>query len=76
MNVVKSGQSEDFKPLAMIHHLVTGLKAFFTQATYDTLNVLRESCGGAGFSAYSGFSQLIGDYAAKVSYEGDNTVML
>ena len=38
--------------------------------------MLRESCGGAGFSALSGLPTLQLDYAAKVSYEGDNTVML
>ena len=38
--------------------------------------MLRESCGGAGFSAFSGLPVLQLDYAAKVSYEGDNTVML
>jgi hypothetical protein len=55
---------------------VSGLKAYFTQNTYETLNMLRESCGGAGFSAFSGLPTLQLDYAAKVSYEGDNTVML
>jgi acyl-CoA oxidase len=36
---------------------------------------MREACGGAGFSAFSGIPYLQGDYAAKVAYEGDNTVM-
>lgn len=74
--LIKDGGSENFKPLAVIHHLVSGLKAFFTQNTYETINTMREACGGAGFSAYSGIPYLQGDQAAKVAYEGDNTVML
>lgn len=74
--MISSGVSENFKPLAIIHHLVSGLKAFFTQNTYELINRMRESCGGAGFSSYSGLPYLQCDYAAKAAYEGDNTVML
>jgi len=37
--------------------------------------VLRQACGGAGFSAWSGLPGLITDQAPKVTYEGDNIVM-
>lgn len=37
---------------------------------------MREACGGAGFSQFSALPYLLTDYAAKVAYEGDNTVML
>jgi acyl-CoA oxidase len=30
ISMIQSGASENFKPLAVIHHLVSGLKAFFT----------------------------------------------
>lgn len=74
--MLTSGQSDDFKPLAVIHHLVSGLKAYFSKNTYETINRMRESCGGAGFSLLSGLPAIMKDYAAKVTYEGDNTVMM
>lgn len=75
MESLKKG-SEDFKPLKVIHHLISGLKANFTQNTFETITKLRESCGGAGFLAASGLPILVTEYSAQVTYEGDNTVML
>jgi len=46
--------SEDFKPLKILHHFSSGLKAFYTWQIYNSIGVLREACGGAGFSAFSG----------------------
>ncbi|CDW76918.1 acyl-coenzyme a oxidase [Stylonychia lemnae] len=68
--------SDNFKPLKVIHHLVSGLKANYTQNSYETMSKLRESCGGAGYLSSSGLPSLIQEYAAQVTYEGDNTVML
>jgi acyl-CoA oxidase len=50
--LITSG-SEDFRPIKVIHHLASGLKAFCTINAYDIINKMREACGGAGFSAYS-----------------------
>ena len=36
---------------------------------------IRQSLGGAGYSAWSGIPYLIDDYSPEVTYEGDNTVM-
>lgn len=69
-------ENEDYSQLAYIHHLLSGLKAVYTQQTYNTLSMLRESCGGAGFSSYSGLPIIVKDHSAQVAYEGDNTVMI
>lgn len=36
---------------------------------------MRQACGGAGFSAWSGLPALVFDYAPHTTFEGDNTVM-
>jgi len=42
---------------------------------YDGIDLIRQNCGGAGFSAWSGLPQHYFDYAPVPTYEGDNTVM-
>jgi len=37
--------------------------------------LIRQSLGGAGYSAWSGIPYLIEDYSPEVTFEGDNTVM-
>lgn len=37
--------------------------------------MIRQSLGGAGYTAWSGLPALIEDYSPTVTYEGDNTVM-
>jgi len=51
------------------------MKSLFTQTTNDGLLSIRQSIGGAGYSAWSGIPYLIDDYSACVTFEGDNTVM-
>ena len=69
---VKKG---DFKMLDLCHHLSSGFKSFFTQIAFEGLETIRQSCGGAGFSAHSGLPLIVTDYAPNVTFEGDNTVM-
>ena len=66
----------NFKPLKVIHHFASGLKAYNTSTVHDNLTVLREACGGTGFHAFSGLPYLINEHAAYVAFEGDNTVMI
>lgn len=58
-----------------MHHLTSGMKSIFTQACMDGLLVVRQSVGGAGYSAWSNLPYLVDDVSAIVTYEGDNTVM-
>ena len=51
INDIKEG---DFGKLDILHHLSSGFKASFTRIAYDGIDTIRQSCGGAGFSAFSG----------------------
>lgn len=68
--------SENYKPLKIIHHFASGLKAFYTNSVSSTLTVLREACGGTGFHQYSGLPYLSTEHSAYIHFEGDNTVMI
>jgi hypothetical protein len=70
------GGSEDYSPMKILHHFISGLKAFNTNKIHSTLNMLRESCGSVGYHAYSGLPYLCNEHAAYVAFEGDNTVMI
>jgi len=56
--------SDNFKPLKVLHHLIAGLKALYSQTTFETISRLREACGGAGFLASSGLPYLVQEYSA------------
>lgn len=66
----------DFSKLDILHHLSAGFKAVYTKITYEGIDTVRQACGGAGFSAYSGLPSLQIEYAPNTTFEGDNTVML
>jgi len=65
----------DFGMMDLMHHLTSGGKSLFTQDCNDSLYTIRQSLGGAGYSAWSGIPLLIEDYSPEITYEGDNTVM-
>ena len=58
-----------------MHHLSSGFKSLCTQRAMDGLMQIRQSIGGAGYSAWSGIPSIVSDFSAAVTYEGDNTVM-
>jgi acyl-CoA oxidase len=43
-------KSENFENLELLHHYASGFKAFFCDMSHSALEVIRQSCGGAGFS--------------------------
>jgi len=51
------------------------MKAVYTQETLDSMLIIRQSLGGAGYSAWSGIPRQIEEYSPLVTLEGDNTVM-
>lgn len=73
--LMKAVATGDFKGLDMMHHISAGFKACFTRITYDGIDLIRQSCGGAGFSAFSGLPLIQSDFAPNTTLEGDNTVM-
>lgn len=68
--------TEKFDLLEPIHHLISGMKAVFSQITNDGLYTIRQSLGGAAYTAWSGIPYMIDEFNATVTFEGDNTVML
>lgn len=68
-------KEDNFKLLDELHHWTSGLKAQFTQMTYEGVDIVRQSCGGAGFHVWSGLPQIFSDWSPNVTLEGDNTVM-
>ena len=71
----KDALNSDFKLLDVVHHLTSGMKSVFTQECWDSLILIRQSLGGAGYSAWSGIPHLIENYSPSTTFEGDNTVM-
>ena len=59
-----------------MHHYTAGMKALFTQDTFDHNIQMRQAIGGAGYSAWSNLPRAIEDFSPYVTFEGDNTVML
>lgn len=59
-----------------LHVTSAGLKAFSTWFCLDALEKCRQTMGGHGYSAYSSFPSLIGDFAVQCTWEGDNTIMM
>lgn len=62
--------------LPLLHHYSSGMKAVYSQENVDHLFVIRQSIGGAGYSAWSGIPRIIEGTTATVTFDGDNTVML
>ena len=55
--------------------MTSGLKSIYSQMVYESIDIIRTNCGGAGYSAWSGLTQQFYDYSPVPTYEGDNTVM-
>lgn len=52
-----------------------GMKAVSTRFANDTIQVCREACGGAGYMAENGLTELRRDADVFATFEGDNTVL-
>lgn len=61
--------------LGPMHTILSGLKALWCTNAYEGIKVIRECCGAAGFSNYSGLPSLIDVVSAYVTLEGDSVVM-
>ncbi|KAL9655566.1 hypothetical protein ABK040_002233 [Willaertia magna] len=62
--------------LQEIHALSAGFKAILTWDTQNYLQVVRELCGGHGYSAYNRLGTLREDHDIFQTFEGDNTVLI
>ena len=75
VQLVENIANDDYKLIDPLHHFTSGMKSVFTQEAMDSLILIRQSLGGAGYSAWSGIPYLIEDYSPSPTFEGDNTVM-
>lgn len=73
--LMKDIETKKFGLLEICHHYSSGMKSVYTQSAMDGLVSIRQSLGGAGYSAWSGIPRLIEDYSPNPTFEGDNTVM-
>lgn len=68
-------QNKDFSLLQECHVYLAGAKSFYTQWCSNGLNVCMQSCGGHGYSQYSGIPYLIQTFAPNTILEGENTML-
>ncbi len=47
---IKQGK---FKTLDLLHHFTSGLKSLYSTMAYESIDMIRTNCGGAGYSAWS-----------------------
>ncbi|KAI8084666.1 acyl-CoA dehydrogenase/oxidase C-terminal [Halteromyces radiatus] len=57
------------------HATSAGLKAFCTWNCLNAIEQCRQSCGGHGYSAYTGLAAMYQDFAVQCTWEGDNTIL-
>jgi len=76
VELMKGMDNGEFDRLDVMHHLLAGYKAIFSDRIVAMVEIARKSCGGAGYSAWSGFPNLFFNTSPVPTYEGDNTVML
>ncbi|XP_063220753.1 peroxisomal acyl-coenzyme A oxidase 3 [Bacillus rossius redtenbacheri] len=59
-----------------IHAMVSSSKPLLTWTCLAAIQACREACGGHGYLKASGLSELRDGHDAKVTYEGDNSVLM
>ena len=65
----------DFSLIQETHSNLSFSKGLFSELGQDGMEILRRSMGGHGTSYYSGVPQLMNEYVAHNTHEGENTVM-
>lgn len=67
--------NNDFSLLKETHSTLCFSKCLFSEIIQDGMEILRRSMGGHGTSYYSGVPQVMNEYIAHNTHEGENTVM-
>ncbi|GLH03761.1 Probable peroxisomal acyl-coenzyme A oxidase 1 [Gryllus bimaculatus] len=62
--------------VAEIHAMVSACKPLITWTCSSAIQECREACGGNGYLKASGLGDLRNNHDAKVTYEGDNNVLV
>ena len=69
-------KKNDFSLMQPLHALLSGCKAVFTSNMLSGMERARQSCGGHGYSSYSGIPLIMQEASPMATYEGENTVLL
>lgn len=65
----------DWTNLLELHTITCGLKAFSSEIASEGVEIARRACGGHGYLASSGLSNLYVDLLPVVTVEGENTIL-
>lgn len=68
-------RNDDFSLMDVMHHLLSGYKVIFTDWTHFGVDIIRQNCGGAGFTAHSGLPEIFAENSPLPVFEGDNVVL-
>lgn len=69
-------ENKDFSRMDSLHHVLAGFKSIYSEETLARMEAARRACGGAGYNAFSGFTNLLANTSPVPTYEGDNVMML
>lgn len=67
---------QNFSKLDVLHHLLAGFKAYYSEEVLSGVEKCRRSTGGAGYGSFTGFKEIHTQVSPIPTYEGDNTLML
>lgn len=68
-------KNNDFSLLNPMHTILAGLKTLVCNNSLEATKLVRETCGAAGFSKFSGIGNSLEFLSAYVTLEGDYVVM-
>jgi acyl-CoA oxidase len=63
-------EHENFSLMNETHACLCLGKAFYTETTFNGMEICRKACGGHGFSHYSGMPAIIFEYSSNLTMEG------
>ncbi|CAG9334089.1 unnamed protein product [Blepharisma stoltei] len=69
-------QNDDDSMLGEMHILSSLYKGFATAIAAESVEMCRRSCGGHGYSMYSGIPIVYTMYIPACTYEGDNSILI
>lgn len=69
-------KTSNFEKLDVMHHILSGFKAYYTAEAVKGVEVCRKSAGGAGYAAFTGLTEIAVSLSPTITYEGENTVMM
>ena len=73
---VEIRENPECEELAELHAVLSAFKPISTIYALNGIQECRESSGGHGFSAYSGYKRLKTSVDVMMTWEGDNNVLI